>query len=1407
MFNSVQGRCIRSASNVPTTSTNTSELDSHADTMCAGCNCKTESTSGHTVRVKPFSEELGAIEEVPIGSVLTAYTHPSTGECFILRFNEALIFGNRLQSSLINPNQIRAHGATVSDVPKQFDRTSTHSIVGIDDRKGQTIDLPLSLKGIISFLPTSYPTDEQLKSCSYITLTSAVPWDPYSTAFEKEEDRQSSAVTSESTSNSGGADTQLQIPTQPLVTLDGADMYEQFGQTVHINSIRKEYNAELLPPPTLVTRLIHSVNIASDDTKGDGLSGWDDRSVSSALSIRDKSIMAMASSGKTTALTKEILARRWGCGLESAKQTLKVTTQFGIRNVIHPYDKRYKTTFDHMRFPNLASKYYSDTMFTKQTSVRQNRMAQIFTDGKGDTHLYPLKRKAQVGRSLMSFIQDVGVPRDLVTDGAKEENSGEWEETQKKFRIRQHTTEPYSQWQNRAEYDIGELKRMMSHHRRQTNCPKRLWCYLGKWCAAIKRLTARQGTSDCRVPSELRLGDTPDISEYAQFDWYQYVWFIQPAGDHLDRKVLARFVGVASNVGSLMTFWCLPGSCDIVARSSVTPLTVDELNTPGIKLQMADLDKKIQEKIGDNIQEKDIALTGLSSPPIDIFENATTTKDGTPRGDWDPVEAESIKPEADEFTAEAFDKYLTAQVVVPLAGELTKGKVLKRKRDQNGNPTGVKNDNPILDTRQYDIQFPDGEIHTYTANVIAESLYSQVDSEGHESLYLAEIMDHKSNATAVTKDDAYITSNGRKVPRRTTIGWKLLCKWKDSSTSWVPLKDIKESYPIQVAEYSINNKLSEEPAFAWWVRHVLRKRDRIIKKVKSSYLRKTHKYGIEIPKNVEQAIQLDIDNGNTYWMDAIEKEMKNVMCAFEFNDGNKIPIGHKKIEVHMIFDVKMMTLTRKARLVAGGHLTDPPKESVYSSVVSRESVRLAFLAAALNDNKILSGDIQNAYLNAPTQERVYIICGSEFGSNADRPALIVKALYGLKSSGARFRDHLAQSLRDIGFKSCLADADVWMRENTKPDGFKYWEYCLCYVDDVLVVSHAPQKVMDGLSKRYTLKEGSVKEPDLYLGARISKHMIQGSDDPTKTRWAMSSDDYVKSAIENLQTELDKIGSRMPSKVETPLSSGYRPELDSSKELTPRQISFYQGLIGTLRWICELGRIDILMPVCLLSSFLMAPRVGHMEQAIHCFAYLKKYNRSKIVFDDTVPSFDDSSFFKRGDWSAFYPEAAEPIPSNAPMARGNSVTTSCFVDADHAGCKVTRRSHTGVLIFVNRAPIVFFSKRQNTVESSTFGSEFIAMKQSVELIEALRYKLRMMGFPMEGPTSLFCDNSAVVINTTTPESTLKRKHTSICYHRCREAQAAGTVQITKEGTLTNLADMLTKLLAGPQLRKLAGAILY
>jgi len=259
-------------------------------------------------------------------------------------------------------------------------------------------------------------------------------------------------------------------------------------------------------------------------------------------------------------------------------------------------------------------------------------------------------------------------------------------------------------------------------------------------------------------------------------------------------------------------------------------------------------------------------------------------------------------------------------------------------------------------------------------------------------------------------------------------------------------------------------------------------------------------------------------------------------------------------------------------------------------------------------------------------------------------------------------------------------------------------------------------------------------------------------------------------------------------------------------LDSKRANYFQGLIGVLRWICELGRIDILVDVAMLSRFLAAPREGHLEQTLHVFSYLKRYNRSNMVFDDTVPVYDESRFLDC-DWSEAYPGAKEVVLPNAPEVRGRTVSTTCFVDADHAGCKVTRRSHTGIIIFVNKAPVLWYSKRQNTVESSTFGSEFIAAKTAVEMIEGLRYKLRMMGIGLDGPTNFFCDNNSVVQNVTRPESQLKKKHCAIAYHRVREAQAAKIIRVAHEMGETNLADIATKCLPGPRLRSLVGYILW
>jgi hypothetical protein len=118
---------------------------------------------------------------------------------------------------------------------------------------------------------------------------------------------------------------------------------------------------------------------------------------------------------------------------------------------------------------------------------------------------------------------------------------------------------------------------------------------------------------------------------------------------------------------------------------------------------------------------------------------------------------------------------------------------------------------------------------------------------------------------------------------------------------------------------------------------------------------------------------------------------------------------------------------------------------------------------------------------------------------------------------------------------------------------------------------------------------------------------------------MSSEAYVKQAVADIKTELSKVNECLPMRVMTPLSQGYQPELDQSRELDSKCGQYYQSLIGVLRWICELGRIDIMVAVPMLSRFVVSPREGHLQQVFHLFAYLKHHKRSKMVFDVMISS--------------------------------------------------------------------------------------------------------------------------------------------------------------------------------------------
>jgi hypothetical protein len=273
--------------------------------------------------------------------------------------------------------------------------------------------------------------------------------------------------------------------------------------------------------------------------------------------------------------------------------------------------------------------------------------------------------------------------------------------------------------------------------------------------------------------------------------------------------------------------------------------------------------------------------------------------------------------------------------------------------------------------------------------------------------------------------------------------------------------------------------------------------------------------------------------------------------------------------------------------------------------------------------------------------------------------------------------------------------------------------------------------MNGIRATYKLKKDCIDPPKQYLGAGVELKMINGVK-----CWTMNSDDYVKAAITSVDKKLAEKGLHLQPKCPTPIASGYRPEVDSSAELNDHDGQYYQELIGVLRWVVELGRIDIHMEVSMLSTYLALPLTAHLEQVHQILGYLKQKPSRQVAFDPSHPDIDERRFVQH-DWQEFYRYAEEQRSSVEPPPRGKSVSTHCFVNADHAGHKLTRRSHTGILLFVNRDPIVWYSKRQNSVEDASFGSEFVALRQAKNMIVALRYKLRSFGVEIEGPAVLTC----------------------------------------------------------------------
>ena len=1358
------------------------ESDNHADTCCLGANFRPIAFTGEVTSVRGFADSLQEIQNVPICSAATVWTNPKTGQQFLLIVNQGLWFGRDLPNSLLNPNQIRFNGLDLCDDP--FD---PHRPVGIrvpaDDDLCDTVQfIPFQFQSF-AFFDTHKPTEEDLRTLPRLVLTSDATWNPSEvdllSPLKAEESLQHVTVNSTSSSSS-----HLQTNVPPSIHEYDFLLEDAFHEQ------------------RFCDRLVAAVNVSQEEVR-------QSRLISSSATSNTRHWKGSSSE----------IQKRFRIPDTLARLTLQNTTQHYRRTAEGPLSRRYKTDFPGSDYRRLNLELYGDVFYSKVKSLKGNTCSFLFTDGRGFAKHFPNDnhRATTAAESYRTLVKDVGIPRTLRVDGGGEYVGKAFKKEVNSTRCKLKFTEPYSPWQNEAERDIGDLKKRWDLLRNEKNVPSRLWDYGITDILERRSRTARKFRDEWTTPLARVTGDVPDISEYVDFGFFDLVYFWEGPKKQ-DKEKIGWWLGVAEDVGNYLCYYVLDPNGEVKPRTTVQNIPKDDLLKPSIQERVKEADRRMRERLDDANHQVNVP-EGIENVLQELHD--TTDADWVDLDKLYEMDKEKERLREEGFTPEEVDELIGAHVRLPEGTTFSEWRVAKRRRDEHGNPVGLRNPISTEDTREYILEnVEDGRTAEYAANTVIENMFAQVDGQGRKELLLDEIVDHRKDMSALSKDQATDRSrNGNVHHKKTTRGWYLQVKWKDDSTNWIPLSELKEANPIEVAEYAVSNQIAEEPAFVWWVHDVLRQRHRIINKVKSRYWKTTQKFGIELPKSVEDAYELDRKNGNTFWRDAIAKEMARVIQAFEphanitpedVRKGRYQPLlGFQEMKCHMIFDIKMDgKFTRKARLVAGGHMVEAPVAITYSSVVSRDSVRIAFLIAALNDLEVYAADVTNAYINADTAEKVWCVAGPEFGHQAGVVMKIVKALYGLSSSGACWSRELSDTLHKMGFTSSKADANVWMRpavrkvkdSNGNEIEHEYYEYLLVYVDDLLLVSHNPTPTFTAVMEHYDLKGDKFEKPDRYLGANIEEFEF---DDGHKA-WSMSSYDYVRSACDVVKGLAEKHGYKM-RKVDRPMPQSYRAELDTTPECNAKETSVYQQLIGMLRWATELGRIDILYEVLILSQYNACPRRGHLERAFEIFAFLSTHSRSRIVFDWQPVELDRNAM--EYDWKDFYRDAKEAVPQNAPKPRGKAVQMYCFVDADHAGNSVTRRSHTGFIIFLNGAPIVWYSKRQNTVEASTFGSEFNAMHVALEHVESLRYKLRMLGIPIDGPCDMFCDNNAVVQNSQAPHSTLQKKHNSISYHRVREAVAGGTILVHKESTDTNVADLLTKLLPWPKRKRHCEALTF
>ena len=796
---------------------------------------------------------------------------------------------------------------------------------------------------------------------------------------------------------------------------------------------------------------------------------------------------------------------------------------------------------------------------------------------------------------------------------------------------------------------------------------------------------------------------------------------------------LGRWMGRAKNYGDQMCYWIL----DIETNEPIVRSMVR--STTDIRPNLAYETKILSETEADEDRRRKGGVNPL------IFH---TTGDKVVNDDG----TEEVKAPLKEITTKDLLNLLVWDTFKTKTGRETtvRGTIAEQ-----------------VDDETYRVNFNNGKQKLYEYNELIDMLTKQDDSDA-EYWEFDEVVDHR-----------YSKDPDRKGKVDVKLNWT-----NHEESTWEPMEAIKKDDPITLAKYAEANDLLRLSVWSW-ARRYLKNEKKFTRALNQVHLNAKrcgrgirYKFGVQVPRTIQEARDLDRRAGNNKWMDAVMKEvnlLRDLYQCFKPADEGEITDEYQKIPLLWVFDVKFDGRYR-ARCVAGGHMTENIQFDMYSGVVDLESVRMAFLIAALTDLNVIAADIGSAYIQALTVEKVYCIPGPEFGELHGIVCIIMRALYGLKLSSAMWHQKLSDTLRAMGFVPSKADYDLWMRACVD-----HYEYIAVIVDDLLVFSKDPSTVIGPLKEIYNFELKGVGEPEYYSGADMKFNKETGN-------WEMAARTYVASICD----KIEKLFECKLKRYGAPMAADDHPEMDDSDFLTGNEITRYQMLIGSAQWAVTLGRFDIQYAVNTMARYSSQPREGHEKRMLHVFGYLNSHLKgARLAFDPSDPNLEDFEFVNN-DWGNLYDYAEEDIDPDTPEPlSGKEIIQTVMVDASHASDLLTRRSVTAMIVFLGQTPIKWYSKRQNTVEAATYGSELVALRIAVEAALGMRYKLRMLGMKVTRRAVVLCDNMSVVCNMHLPSSTLKKKHQAVAWHKCRETIAMGAVGVAHIRSEDNTADIGTK----------------